>query len=472
MPTSRQGPQSPLLSSPSTPPASGDTTTGLDPRLFSGRVLMAYRKGEMSGGIQALDNRSALKAGKIARTSDFSGGGLNVAHVLQQGDGLRIDELDVLIVSDSRTLQGFSPASIGSGPMPIISPERVVYPANLLAAPAGDNLQSLLADLDGLVRQYRGARAVGAAPASGGTPPSSFQDTSTATWGLQAVQALSSSRTGQGVNVAIIDTGIDPNHPDFANRSAGMQTQSFVNETINDVIGHGTHVAGTACGLRGASLSYGVAPNAQLFIAKVFPQGGQATDGDVLSAIAWALRNGCQVANMSLSGPAAPGAQYSAAFEQAANNALNSGLLLVAAAGNDSEGPGGTRMDPPAPVGHPANCPSVLAVAALAGDLSVAPFSNGGQSNPANGQVDFAGPGVDVVSSWPTNLSSPKTGYNILSGTSQATPHISGLAALMSESLNVAGGLRLWQALSLGPIRALPGLSTRDVGFGLLLAVQ
>jgi subtilisin family serine protease len=151
----------------------------------------------------------------------------------------------------------------------------------------------------------------------------------------------------------------------------------------------------------------------------------------------------------------------------------------VAAAGNDSRIPNTqTRREPPNPVGRPANCPSILAVAALDADLRVAAFSNGG-INPNGGGVDIAGPGVGIFSSVPTPF--PATvqpvgvgrpwppRYHTISGTSMATPHVAGIAALWLEARGVATPAQaLWQLLT-GNARRL-NLPSRDVGAGLVQA--
>ena len=484
MASASQGSPSPMLSpaegaagTKSTPMfgSAGASRLGLDPRYFTGRTMMAYPKGTMPKGVTALGKRTALKAGNIASVADYKQSQINVASVLAQADALRVEELDLLIVNDPATIQGLNPATVEGGEMPALGLERISYIEGQAPQPTFDDLKGILDALDAFLKKFRpdspGIDQTAAASLIAGT--TSFQDTATTTWGLQATLAVTGKFTGQGAKVAILDTGIDPNHPDFANRTGGLFTQSFVNEAINDLRGHGTHVAGTACGKRSGPMIYGVAPDAALYVAKIFAGlTAGVTDTVVATAIAWAIRNGCHVANMSFASPVPAGLPYNAAFERIAKNALQSGLLLVAASGNDSRDAQGVRTDPPAPVGHPANCPSVLAVGALDPDLSVAAYSNGGQSAAGNGQVNFAAPGTNVVSSWPTTLPSPKPGYNVDSGTSMASPHVTGLAALMAGSMGGVGGLPLWQALTLGSVRALPGLQPRDVGFGLPQAAQ
>ena len=155
-----------------------------------------------------------------------------------------------------------------------------------------------------------------------------------------------------------------------------------------------------------------------------------------------------------------PGQKPSTVFENTARRALALGTLIVAAAGNDSH----REYDPPyiAPVEHPANCPSIMAVAAVDSSLQVAWFSNAGQE-PNGGQVDIAGPGVDVYSSWIL----PKR-YNVISGTSMATPHVAGIAALHAEANPGITAVDLWTRL-VKSARSI-GQAAGDVGSGLVQA--
>ena len=141
-------------------------------------------------------------------------------------------------------------------------------------------------------------------------------------------------------------------------------------------------------------------------------------------------------------------------YEVIADICLDAGCLIVAAAGNESRRP--FRI---APVGSPANCPSILSVAALTPDLDAASFSNGG-INPGQA-VDIAAPGVDILSSVPG-------GHDRFDGTSMATPHVAGIAALYAELDPKFRGRALW-AILMQQARGLP-LPGRDVGRGLVQA--
>jgi subtilisin family serine protease len=286
--------------------------------------------------------------------------------------------------------------------------------------------------------------------------PSAVADESQLTWGIQAVRAAESTFSGRGVRVAVLDTGVDLTHPDLRGRIKG--TRSFVDgETVADINGHGTHCIGTVGGpLKPAGAPrYGVAPGAQLYAGKVLGgPAGRGTDGWIIAGIAWAIEMGCRVVSMSLGAPTRPGEPFRRAYEVVARRAMARGTLIVAAAGNDSRRPGLV-----APVSSPANCPSILAVAAVDRALRVASFSNRG-INPSGGQIDLAAPGVDVLSA---GIGSQR--YRRLNGTSMATPHVAGIAALLGEAFPKATPASLVAYLGRAA-RRLP-LPSTDVGVGL-----
>lgn len=264
-----------------------------------------------------------------------------------------------------------------------------------------------------------------------------------ATWGLIACKVPQSSRSGLGIKVAVLDTGFDLGHPDFAGRT--IQSETFVGQPVQDLHGHGTHTAGTACGPKtppGTTPRYGIGYRAQIFVGKVLSNSGGGSTATVLAGINWAIANRCQVISMSL-GSASP---VQAAYTQAGAQALAKGLLIIAAAGNDSG----------APTGAPANSPTIMAVASLDNNLAPSSFSNAGK-------IEISGPGRDVLSSFPR-----PTRYRTLSGTSMATPHVAGCAALWAQSSPVLRGPALWKKLQ-ASARALPFPATR-VGKGLVQA--
>ncbi|WP_433935439.1 S8 family serine peptidase [Sorangium cellulosum] len=270
------------------------------------------------------------------------------------------------------------------------------------------------------------------------------------TWGLNAIGVEASPFTGRGIRIAVLDTGLDLRHPDFQGRK--VVYQSFVpGETVEDQAGHGTHTAGTACGPHAAAQGprYGVAYEADLYIGKVLggPEGAGA-DGWIMNGINWALVNGCRVISMSLGSQRPPVEAYRALGERA----LNQGAIIVAAAGNASHRSRGDIQY----TGAPANSGTILSVAALDSNLRVADFSNGGK-------IDIAAPGVNVHSSWPL----PR-GYNTISGTSMATPHVAGVLALLMQADPHASAPDIWRRLQRMGRRLNAPAS--DVGFGLVQA--
>jgi subtilisin len=301
---------------------------------------------------------------------------------------------------------------------------------------------------------WTGRSEASSTPASGF--PEEFADNDTSTWGVQATGALDSGLSGRGVRVAVLDTGIDARHPDFSRRA--IVATSFVPGTdAGDPNGHGTYCAGLACGpaLPQVGPRYGIAPAADLYVAKVLDHQANGTDGASLAGLDWAVRHGCAVVSLSLGTPVDRQDPPSELFEQAARHALLAGTLVFAAAGNGSQRPDQLRA-----VEHPANCPSIVAVGAINRRLAIAPFSNA-TLNSHGGEVDIVAPGVGVRSTWPA----PRL-YETFSGTSMAVPIAAGIACLYAEAYPEIRGSAL-RALILRGALSLDGCAS---GAGIALA--
>ena len=237
-----------------------------------------------------------------------------------------------------------------------------------------------------------------------------------AAWGVSRIGAGTvhdGGKYGEGVKVAIVDTGIDCTHPDLDGNCMGGV--DFVNDDNDpsDDNGHGTHVAGTIGAEDNGNGVVGVAPKASLYALKVLNAGGGGYWSDIIAAIEWAVDNGIQVTNNSYGSGGHPGTIVEAAFDRA----YAQGVLHIAAAGN-SGSCAGTENN----VGYPARFASVVAVAATNALDDRACFSSTGPG------VEIAAPGVSINSSWIGG------GYARLSGTSMASPHVAGVAALVIAS--------------------------------------
>jgi len=230
-------------------------------------------------------------------------------------------------------------------------------------------------------------------------------------WGVDRIDAEvvhSGGNTGADVKVAVIDTGIDKDHPDLESNIKGgvnfVAKGPFVNsDAWDDDNGHGTHVAGTIAAVDNDTGVVGVAPQAWLYGVKVLNKRGSGYVSDIMAGIQWAVDNGMQVINMSLGGGS------SSDEEAMCQKAYDADLLLVAAAGNASGGD----------VIYPAGYSSVIAVSATTDTDGLASFSSVGP------EVELAAPGEAIYSTYKDG------GYATGSGTSMASPHVAGTAALV-----------------------------------------
>ncbi|MBW2543356.1 MAG: S8 family serine peptidase, partial [Deltaproteobacteria bacterium] len=239
-------------------------------------------------------------------------------------------------------------------------------------------------------------------------------------WGVQHIRAEvshASGNRGAGVRVAVLDTGIDYDHEELdGNYVAGRDFVFDDDDPFDDSYNsHGTHVAGIIAAEENGIGVVGVAPEVDLFAVKVLDGAGFGLADWIIAGIEWAVLNGVEVINMSIEGPDVQG------LHDACDAAYAAGVILVAAGGNSLAGQG--------PVEFPAAYDSVIAVTAT--DPSDLP----GRFAPVGEEVELAAPGVDVLSTVAGG------GYDFLSGTSQAAPHVAGVAALsiLSNTKDING---------------------------------
>lgn len=401
----------------------------------TGRFLMTFKEGATAAGVKSLQARKGLR---LADARDFNLQAVDLA-ATGDADAVVFPEIGVALVGAAAAQEhSLTAASLAAedGPAHSIDPEYFMFAADVNPA---DYLRGVMrtaemiyADLGDHIAPRTEAEAAVAG----------------VTWGLSACKVPASAFNGTGIKVAVLDTGFDLGHPEFAGRS--FVTSTFVGQPVQDLHGHGTHTIGTACGPAappGSVQRYGIAARSQIFVGKVLTNSGSGTQAQILAGMNWAIANKCAVISLSLRAAVPPQPSYTAA----GNAALAAGCLIIAASGNDSARPGTI-----APAGAPANSPSIVSVAAVDVALRIASFSNGGK-------VDIAGPGMNVFSSWPRpNL------HNTISGTSMATPHVAGCAALWAHSNASLRGAAL-RAKLLATAKHLP-LPASDVGAGLVQA--
>ncbi|MFF6904056.1 S8 family peptidase [Streptomyces hydrogenans] len=278
---------------------------------------------------------------------------------------------------------------------------------------------------------------------------------------IGAPEAWTAGYSGKGVKVAVLDTGIDADHPDFAGLIDG--TASFVpGEDVTDVNGHGTHVAGTIVGSGAASGGdhKGVAPGADLYVGKVLGGAeGSGQDSWVMAGMQWAAETGADVVNMSL-GDSYPTDGSDPMSQMVDELSARYGTLFVIAAGNAG----------PESISAPGAAAAALTVAATDKQDRLASFSSTGPLAYSGGmKPDIAAPGVDITAPRSQAMTDGGEGlYRTLSGTSMATPHVAGAAAILAQQHPEWTGAQLKEHLT-STAKGLDGAySPYEVGTGRL----
>ncbi|HEX6361268.1 S8 family serine peptidase [Actinophytocola sp.] len=371
---------------------------------------------------------------------------------------LREDRLDARLFDVTELLtQGLDDAATRT--VPLIIQGAVPAAERTLAVPAR-GLTAVEAPKDGAVwREVRtsAARASGTSKIwlNGRVQPT-LEDSVPQ---VGAPEAWAAGHTGTGVKVAVLDTGYDANHPDLANTV--VAAQDFTGEGIADTHGHGTHVASTIAGSGAASKGRrkGVAPGAQLLVGKVLGDLG-GTEAGVIAGMQWAVDQGADVVNMSLgSGPTDGTDLVSQTLNELSDS---SGTLFVVAAGNS-----GARQT----VGSPGAADRALTVGSVTKADVLSVFSSQGPRVGDHGlKPEIVAPGSDIIAARAAGTlpdASVDEHYTTLSGTSMATPHVAGAAAILAGQHPDWTGTQIKDAL-VGSAKRLPGIDTIAQGAGRL----
>ncbi|MDI7246500.1 MAG: S8 family serine peptidase [Bacillota bacterium] len=366
------------------------------PSYSQSEFLASFRRGASADQIRAAAERHGYSVKRV-----IEGTGIYVIAVPRGTD-------------PAEAAEGFKEDPLVAHAQPNYTARVGAAPATGLVAPAGSAASAAQAEP---VAQIAQASAPGTARIERRVPNDPYYPRQ---WGPEAMSlpyAWGFTTGSSSVTVAVIDTGVQTDHPDLAGHiTAGYD---FYNRTtyVRDINGHGTHVAGIIGAVTNNAVGMaGINWNVRIMPLKATDDSGSGylDLSMIIEALRYAADHAADVVNMSFQiGDASTGEDPF--MDQAIEYAYNKGVTMVAAAGNDGE-----------PwIAYPARDPRVIAVGAVSPDLALADWSNYGSG------IDVVAPGVDILSTWPTNS------FANASGTSMATPHVAGLAALM-----IASGVR------------------------------
>ncbi|MFJ8787977.1 S8 family serine peptidase [Streptomyces sp. NPDC102462] len=449
-----------------TPGADGRNTASVEPG--PGRERIVFRTYQEDGGdltVLPADAADLVAAGTLDRRL------FNVTTLIAQGyDEAAGSALPLIVSADPRP--GLVRTTAKNEKAAAAVADRVAAfntasaPERRLDSIDARSLRVAAGDLGAFWKALTPGDASGAARAAA-TPQvwldgrvSAVLDRSTAQ--INAPTAWRAGFEGQGVKVAVLDTGVDARHPDLVGRIAKSKDFSGSSNT-EDHFGHGTHVASIVGGTGAASAGTrrGVAPKAELLVGKVLGDDGYGSESQVIDGMEWAAAEHAKVVNMSLGSDGA--SDGTDPMSQAVNTLSASGdTLFVVAAGNSGE-------NGPSTIGSPGSADAALTVGAVDRDDSLASFSSRGP-RPGDKAVkpDVTAPGVGVVAARATGttMGDPiDANYTTASGTSMATPHVAGAAALLAQRHPHWTGQQVKDALT-STARTVTGTGVTEQGGG------
>lgn len=402
--------------------------------------------------------------GQDTVTVDRPDGASGGVRVQQAGGDLHVlpDEATALLAAGTLDRRLFNVSALvrmgyddeGTGSVPLIATYPAAKGRALPAVPRGAEKTRTLASIQGAALQAdkAGARTFwdaitrtrGARSLDGGIAKLWLDGRSEALLAdsvpqVNAPQAWAAGFDGKGTKVAVLDTGIDAGHPDVKDRV--VASRSFIpGEEVEDRNGHGTHVASTIAGSGAASdgANKGVAPAADLLVGKVLSDEGSGADSGIIAAMEWAKAEGADVVSMSLGSPVPDdgGDPMSQAVDSLS---ADGGPLFVIAAGN-AYGAG--------TIGSPGSADKALTIAAVDKQDTRAEFSSMGPLVRSHGlKPDLSAPGVDIDAAASQSVPGAEAPYRSMSGTSMATPHVAGAAAILKQRHPDWTGQRIKDAL-------------------------
>ncbi|MFF5726997.1 S8 family serine peptidase [[Kitasatospora] papulosa] len=465
-------------------PAAGSATAAPKPSATGDRPVPEVRDHDITLVTGDVVHWTDGPGGQDTVTVDRPEGATGGVHVQQAGEDVHVvpDEASALLAAEKLDRRLFNISTLvemgyddrRSGGIPLIATYAAGPGRSLPAAPRGSTKVRTLESVHGValkagkdearafwndISRTRKSRSLDNGIAKlwlDGKVEAALKDSVPQ---VNAPQAWAEGFDGRGTTVAVLDTGIDATHPDVKDRVT--QSRSFVpGEEVADRNGHGTHVASTIAGSGAASdgANKGVAPAADLIIGKVLSDEGSGADSGIIEAMEWAKAEGADVVSMSL-GSSIPDDGTDPMAQAVDALSADGGPLFVIAAGN-AYGAG--------TIGSPGSAASALTIAAVDKQDGRAAFSSMGPLVRSYGlKPDLSAPGVDINAAASQSVPGIEGMYQSMSGTSMATPHVAGAAAVLKQRHPEWSGQRIKDAL-MSSSKPLPGYTPYEQGTGRL----